>query len=106
MKIDHHFGPQNPIQGVLVATYIKETVFSEGEDVPMHEHVHSHQSVLCSGSALLTVDGVPREIRGPRVINIEAGKSHKVRALTPITWLCIHATDETDPDKIDERLVG
>ena len=97
MKVTHHFG---------AGTYIKETEFGPGEDVPMHEHVHTHQSVLCQGWALLTVDGVATEIRGPKVLTIEAGHRHQVRALTPITWLCIHASDETDPAKIDETLVG
>lgn len=97
VNVTHHFG---------AGTYIKETEFDAGETVPMHKHVHTHQSVLCSGWALLSVDRVSQEIRGPQVLTIEAGHEHEVRALTRITWLCIHASDETDPDKIDHQLVG
>lgn len=97
MNITHHFS-----DGV----YIKETTFDRGEVVPMHEHVHSHFSVLSRGWVVLTVDGEDRELRSGNVLTIEAGKTHTIRALTQATWLCIWATDETDPEKIDETLVG
>ena len=97
MNITHHFG---------AGVYIKETEFAEGETVPMHEHVHTHQSVLCQVVARLEVDGEPRFIRGPCVLTIEAGHRHSVQAVTRIVWLCIHATDETDAERIDSTLVG
>lgn len=97
LNITHHFS-----EGV----YIKETAFDKGEEVPMHEHVHGHFSVLSRGWVVLTVDGESREVRAGTVLTIEAGKHHTVRALTQATWLCIHATDETDAANIDETLVG
>lgn len=106
MQITHHFGPKNDMQGVSVGTYIKLTTFRAGERIPMHEHVHSHQSLLCKGWADVIVDGVSRTIRGPAVVDIVAGKRHEVHALSDIAWACIHATDETDEQQIDERLVG
>jgi quercetin dioxygenase-like cupin family protein len=104
--IEHFFGPKNDVQGVAVGTYVKLTHFAPGEKVPMHEHVHGHLSILCSGWAKVSIDGAETEMRGPCVIGIDGGKHHEIRALSRISWACLHATDETDETRIDERLVG
>lgn len=96
MKITHHFGG---------GVYQKQTDFDAGEELTMHEHVHGHQSTLCKGWAEVTIDGQTEQHRGPAFFLVEAGRPHTVKALTAATWLCTHATDETDPDKIDETLV-
>lgn len=97
MNVEHHFGG---------GVYAKETRLPAGYSMGKHVHQHDHLSMLGSGFALLTVDGVSREIRGPACITVEAGKVHEVKALTAITWFCIHATDETEPGKIDEALIN
>ena len=35
-----------------------------------------------------------------------AGKHHGVKSLTDVVWYCIHATDCTDEDEIDEVLIA
>jgi hypothetical protein len=38
-------------------------------------------------------------------LNIAAGKRHSVTPLeTPVKWFCIHRTDVTDPDLVDNEL--
>jgi len=96
MNITHYFSS---------GTYCKETRMEAGEWGDKHVHDHDHLSVLCDGIARLTVDGETRTIQGPAVLTIEATRVHRVLAVTALTWLCIHATDETDPDKIDSALV-
>lgn len=92
--------------------YIKETFISAGAKLAMHKHVFSHKSVLASGyakvyaleSSAIDMAFAP-QIKGPYVMGIKIGVSHCVEALTDCVWLCIHATDERDPDKIDHTLV-
>ena len=95
-RIVHHFGAH---------TYIKETHIDAGTILPKHKHSFDHLSVLVSGSVLLTVDDESRAITGYTTLKIEAGKAHTVSALTDVIWLCIHATDETDPEKVDHVLI-
>jgi quercetin dioxygenase-like cupin family protein len=97
MLITHHFSS---------GMYMKEANFDAGEWSEKHVHSHDHLSVLCSGIARVTIDGEPHTMRGPRVLTIKAGKVHQVFAITALTWLCTHATDETDPEKIDMALIA
>lgn len=105
MRISHHFGQPRLIEGVPVGTYIKETIFEPGEVIPMHTHVMSHHSVLCSGMAIIEIDGEEHTVIGPKVIEIEAGKQHTVKAATRLCWLCVWATSDADEDTVDEQLV-
>ena len=102
--IVHHFGPTNLIRGVPVGVYMKQSKLRRGYVMPMHLHTHGHLSLLSQGHAILAVDGKTRPLVAPCVITIEEGKAHSLEAVTDIVWFCIHATDETDPDQIDERL--
>jgi enolase len=38
-------------------------------------------------------------------LTIAAGKHHGVKSLTDVVWYCVHATDCTDEDEIDEVLI-
>lgn len=106
----HHFG-----EGVLIrhhfgddgsGCYIKETLIPAGRVLTMHTHTHTHKSVLCVGVARVSVGGVVTEHTGPAVLSVPSGVPHSVESVTDCAWLCIHATDETDPDQIDHTLTG
>ena len=45
-------------------------------------------------------------IEAPACIEIKAGLTHGVKAITDCVWFCIHATDEKDPSRVDELLIG
>ena len=96
MNIVHHFGG---------GVYSKEAHIPQGLAMAQHMHKHDHLSILASGIAVVTVDGVSSRITGPACLMIAAGKSHTVAAVTDLVWFCIHATDETDPDKVDHTLI-
>lgn len=85
--------------------YAKQMVIPAGHVVGSHAHAYSHLSVLAKGDVILEADGVQTEVSGPACIDIKAGVTHRVFAKTDAVWFCIHATDETDVDKIDEVLV-
>ena len=95
--ITHHFS-----SGV----YAKECLIPSGLILTQHKHTFDHLSILASGTALVKVDGVESIKVGPVAITIEAGKEHSVLSMTDVAWFCIHATDVTDPEKVDESLIA
>jgi quercetin dioxygenase-like cupin family protein len=96
MNIHHLFGG---------GVYAKETHVRAGQILVQHKHEHDHLSYLVSGTVEVQVDGVRSELTGPAGLTIVAGKHHGVKALTDSVWLCIHATDCTDPEAVDEVLI-
>lgn len=95
-QIIHHFGG---------GVYTKETSIPAGYILVQHKHTFDHLSILGSGIAQVTVDGHTKTMTAPSCITIEAGKEHRVHAITDAVWYCIHATDCTDPEKVDELLI-
>lgn len=96
MNIKHHFGG---------SVYLKETHISAGHILVQHKHAYDHLSFLASGTVEVQVGDERQTISGPSGLVIEAGKHHGVKALTDTVWLCIHATDCTDAEEVDETLI-
>ena len=94
--IEHHFG-----SGV----YAKETRIPAGYLLGKHKHSFDHMSILASGSIELSVGGEVSVVHAPKCLSIRADKEHQVRAITDVVWFCIHATDCTDVEQIDEVLI-
>lgn len=95
--IAHHFGG---------GSYIKETIIPQGASLAQHGHDHDHLSYLVSGEVVVTVDGVARVVHAPACLKIEAHKIHGVHAVTDAIWLCVWATECTDPARVDDVLTG
>lgn len=93
----HHFS-----DGV----YAKQMHLPQNHRAISHKHNYSHLSILAKGKAIVTTDESQHIYTAPACINIKAGLNHEVYALEDVTWFCIHATEETDPDKVDEVLIG
>lgn len=71
-----------------------------------HAHNYDHLSILAKGKVIVKTDndnGV--EYTAPVCIEIKKGLHHSITALEDAVWFCIHATDETDVDKVDEVLI-
>jgi mannose-6-phosphate isomerase-like protein (cupin superfamily) len=94
--IHHHFS-----SGV----YAKETRIPAGFILVQHVHKHDHLSILASGSVEMVVDDVKSVIHAPACLTIAAGKHHGIKSLTDVVWYCVHATDCTDENEVDEVLV-
>jgi len=94
--IQHHFS-----SGV----YAKETRIPAGFVLVQHAHKHDHLSILASGSVELVVDGVKSVVHAPGCLTIAAGKHHGIKSLTDVVWYCVHATDCTDENEVDETLI-
>lgn len=94
--IHHHFS---------AGVYAKETRIPAGYILVQHAHKHDHLSILASGSVEMVVDGVKSVVHAPACINIAASKQHGVKSLTDVVWYCVHATDCTDENAVDEILI-
>lgn len=95
--ITHHFGG---------GVYAKESAIKAGSILVQHKHAFDHLSILAKGTVEVSVDGNSFELTGPACLTIKANKHHGVKALTDVVWYCVHATDCTDPDHIDETLIA
>ena len=42
----------------------------------------------------------------PACIELKAGINHKIASIDDAVWFCVHATDETDAEKVDEVLIA
>lgn len=100
VEIEHHFGDDG--SGV----YIKETVIPAGRELHMHTHTFTHKSVLCKGVVRVTAGDVMRTVEAPAILTVEQGIPHKVESVTDAVWLCVHASTETDLERIDHAIVG
>ena len=94
--IHHHFS---------AGVYTKETRIPAGYVLVQHAHKHDHLSILASGSVELAVDGEKSVVHAPACLTIAAGKHHGIKSITDVVWYCVHATDCTDEDEIDEVLI-
>lgn len=89
----HHFS---------AGVYAKEMHLPAGFSAVSHAHAYDHMSILGKGIVDVTTDtdGTKRYV-APACLEVKAGVNHMITAIDDATWFCIHATDETDPDKID-----
>ena len=94
--INHHFS---------AGVYAKETLIPAGHVLVQHKHKFDHLSILASGSIELMTDGERKIVHAPACLTIEANKHHGVKSITDVVWYCIHATECTDIDEIDEVLI-
>lgn len=96
-QVRHHFS---------AGVYCKQMSLPQGYAALSHAHAFDHLSVLAKGRARVETDDGTATYDAPAVLTIAAGVHHKITALTDIEWLCIHATDETDPAWVDDVLMG
>lgn len=95
--IFHHFSD---------GLYAKEMRFNAGEAILKHTHEFSHLSILAAGKVVVMKGQEMEIIEAPACIEIKAGLTHGVKAITDCVWFCIHATDEKDSSKVDDILIG
>lgn len=85
--------------------YAKQMTLLAGHYAETHEHLYDHISILAIGHVVVDIDGKRSEMHGPDAVVIPAGRKHRIEALTDSVWFCVHATDETDPERIDSALI-
>lgn len=86
--------------------YAKEMHLPAGYKAYSHQHSYSHFGMLAKGAAIVRTDEGSTTYNAPAIIEIMANTNHEITALRDVTWFCIHATQETDEDKVDQVLLG
>lgn len=81
-----------------------ETIASAGHVLQSHKHEHSHMSVLVSGIADVTIDGVKERMTGYKLVTIPKNTMHIVEAVTDIVWLCLWADHLAPKEQAVESL--
>ncbi len=95
--ITHHFSDK---------IYAKEMRIPANMAILKHTHNFSHLSVLAQGQVAVLRGQEIEIVNAPACIEIKAGLTHGVKAITDCVWFCIHASDEKDPSKVDDVLIG
>ena len=71
-----------------------------------HKHTYDHLSILAKGKVRVLFDGdITADYVAPACINILKDVNHSIYALEDSVWFCVHATNETDVEKIDSVLI-
>ena len=96
-EIRHHFSG---------GVYAKETIIPAGMQLVQHAHKFEHLSILAQGTVEMIIDGCRRVVHAPACLTIQQNKHHGVKALTDTVWFCVHSTDCTDSESIDEVLIA
>lgn len=85
--------------------YAKQMSLPKGYEAISHAHHYNHLSLLAAGKVILRTDDSEVEYTAPAMIEIAAGVHHSITATENVVWYCIHATDATEPDAVDEVLI-
>ena len=85
--------------------YAKQMFVPKGYIVGQHAHSFSHLSILAKGKVIVRTDEGFAEYTAPACLEIKEGINHAIEALEDTVWFCVHATNETDINKIDEVLI-
>lgn len=96
LGIRHHFS---------AGVYAKQMRLPAHHYAETHEHKYDHLSILASGDVTVEIDSIATDHTGPAVVHIAAGKKHRITAKTDSVWFCVHATDVSDPDLVDQVLI-
>ena len=85
--------------------YAKQMMLPKGYFALSHAHEYDHLSILASGKVVVKTDDTEETFTAPACLTIKKHMNHSITALEDAHWFCIHATDETDPNKVDEVLI-
>lgn len=85
--------------------YAKQMAIPKGFAIGQHSHTFSHLSILAKGKVVVKTDLDEHIYEAPACIEIKKQVNHMITALEDAVWFCIHATNETDVEKIDQVLI-
>lgn len=83
--------------------YVREQKLLAGQIANKHVHDYDHLSYLVQGEASIEIDGDLSILRAPAMLEVKAGKQHRIHALTDIVWLCIHAESIADSHVLNKE---
>jgi len=69
-------------------------------------HKHETMNIICKGKIAVATEDGKIVVEGPCVINSSPGIKKAGYAIEDTWWINIHATDETNLDKIEEEFIA
>lgn len=93
----HHFAP---------GVYARQYFIPAGSVVIGKIHKTEHFNIICKGKCSVSTEDGPMILEGPCVTVSRAGVKKAVYAFEDTTWITIHVTEETDPDKIEKEVIA
>lgn len=94
--VTHHFGP---------GLYIRQVLIPAGTFAIGHYHKHAHMNVMLTGKVIVfNEDGTQTELVAPQTFMCKEGRKIGV-VLEDMLWQNIYATDETDVEELERKLL-
>ena len=98
LPVRHYFSP---------GVYARELFIPAGTWLTGHIHKYPHLCIMAMGDmSVLLEDGLLHRVRAPFTTIAQPGMKRIAYAHADTLWTMIHATEETDLDKIEELLVA
>lgn len=85
--------------------YARKMVIPKGTKVPTHKHAYNHLSILAHGRVRVAVGAIIQEYIAPAMIEVRKDVVHTILALEDSVWYCIHATDATDVESLEQTVI-
>lgn len=92
----HHFAP---------GVYIREVVMPKGTFVVGHCHKTEHFNLVLAGKASVMMGDEVHHVTAPAIIKSGPGVRKVFYVHEELRWATVHATTETDVQKLEEDLV-
>ena len=89
----------------LPGLYMREVFLPAGTFAIGHAHKERCLDIILQGRGTIVLNGVLREVQAPSV-GVSEPFARKIGCIKePMRWVTVHATKETDLDKLDELLL-
>lgn len=96
-KVDHVFAP---------GVYARAINMPAGTTYTSKIHKTEHLVIVCSGRVTVSTDKEVSVVRGPCIFTTKPNTKRAVYVHEDCVWITIHATEETDLEKIEEQVIA
>jgi hypothetical protein len=86
--------------------YVREITMPPGYLAITKIHKYSHPAFILRGTVTIIEEEGRRTVTGPASFITKAGTKRIVFCHTEVVWTTVHATRETDIDKIEDEIVA
>jgi hypothetical protein len=105
-EIEKHDQVEIPIEHFFSdGVYARHMTVQEDGIVVGKVHKHNHLAILLEGTVRVSSKYGTALYSAPYVINVNKGDKRAFYAVTKVKYITVHATEETDLDKLEQELV-
>lgn len=96
IEIVHHFAP---------GVYCREMRVPKGVMLTGKIHKYAHMNIMSAGEATIVNESGKMRVKAPFSFVSEPGTKRAFYAHEDVVWTCIHPTEETDIEKIENEVI-